>query len=188
MRDWINDTAMTLASYQEYADTWRDDPDIITRSAKWLAVARLSIADMAVAPWRLDERLLGGLEWMEEIGKLPQLHDRVMRVQIEHRDWRDILDLYDSEGTFFYIDPTLSGDKEPLSDQDHIDLVDLVQGLKAKVLLSCSAHPCYENLVGWEAEVQELQSGYDNIDLGYDDADPVYDTLRMNYQLQPMLF
>src|SRR5208283_3275167 len=63
---------------------------------------------------------------------------RFMRVQIENKDFREIIKQYDRPKTFFYLDPPYVGDtrKSPkvyaheMVDKDHQDLVDLLLNLK----------------------------------------------------------
>ena len=81
-----------------------------------------------------------------------------MRVQIEHADFRNILDQYDSPDTFFYLDPPYvaetrkgGGYAHELTGTDHAELVELLLGLKGKAMLSGYAHELYAPLeaVGW---------------------------------------
>jgi len=43
-----------------------------------------------------------GSKWLEDVDGLEQLYARMLRVQIEHYDWRKIFDIYDRPHTFFY--------------------------------------------------------------------------------------
>ena len=95
----------------------------------------------------------GNSRWLGAIAGLPELHERLMRVQIEQDDWRKILDRYDSEETFFYLDPPYvassrrsGGYRCELWDSDHEELVDRVLGLKGRVLLSGYPNGIYQPL------------------------------------------
>lgn len=48
-------------------------------------------------------RLAGALKTLR--GRLEPVHQRLRTVIIEHLDWRECVDRYDSETTFFYLDP-----------------------------------------------------------------------------------
>ena len=96
--------------------------------------------------------------WLSAIDRLPAVAERLLRVQIECLDWRRILPLYDTEETFFYLDPPyLPSTRKAgqyaheLSDSDHEDLVDALLALRGKALLSGYANPLYAKLeaAGW---------------------------------------
>ena len=96
--------------------------------------------------------------WLSAIDLLPAVAERFLRVQIECLDWRRILPLYDTEETFFYLDPpylaaTRKGGQytHELTESDHEDLVDALLDLKGKALLSGYANPLYAKLeaAGW---------------------------------------
>ncbi|WP_309853334.1 DNA adenine methylase [Deinococcus soli (ex Cha et al. 2016)] len=48
-------------------------------------------------------RLIGALRTLDQ--RLRPVHARLRTVTIEHGSWERVIDLYDSPGTFFYIDP-----------------------------------------------------------------------------------
>lgn len=99
-------------------------------------------------------------KWIGAIEMLPELHERWMRVQVEHDGWQGVVERYDTPETFFYLDPpyvlgTRSGkayDYE-LSDADHKNLVARCLKLQGKVLLSGYEHGLYRPLVeaGWRS-------------------------------------
>ena len=59
---------------------------------------------------------------------------------IERLDFRELIRRYDSEGTFFYLDPPYHNIKGlyeyELTDQDYIEMRDLLQGIRGKYLLN----------------------------------------------------
>jgi DNA adenine methylase len=93
------------------------------------------------------------------IETLPEVHERLMRVQIEHDDFRNILKRYDTRDTFFYCDPpyvpeTRRDDKyykHEMTLEDHKELVEILLNLKGKVMLSGYDHEVYRPLEenGW---------------------------------------
>jgi hypothetical protein len=44
-------------------------------------------------------------KWLGIIDLLPVIHERLMRLQVEHADFRDIFRRYDTPNTFLYVDP-----------------------------------------------------------------------------------
>ena len=89
-------------------------------------------------------------KWLSTIDLLPEMHERLMRVQIEEDDWQRVLERYDTERTFFYLDPPYApqtrksgGYLYEMDAEAHGELVERVQGLKGKVLVSgygCDAY------------------------------------------------
>lgn len=83
-------------------------------------------------------RWLGGVEGLPEIG------ERLIRVQIENRPAVDVVRLYDGPGTLFYCDPpylhATRGDTKAygfeMDEQDHIRLAAVLHGCRGKVALS----------------------------------------------------
>lgn len=79
--------------------------------------------------------------------KLESLHitlERLKNVTIMKRDAKEIIELFDSEDTFFYCDPpypnTDQGNYKGYTQQDFDDLINVLLGCKGSFILSC-----YEN-------------------------------------------
>ncbi len=83
-------------------------------------------------------RFLGGVEM------LPEIAERLLRVQIENRPACDVIRLYDSPQTLFYCDPPYvhetRGDakayKYEMSDQQHAELAAILNAVKGKAAVS----------------------------------------------------
>lgn len=114
-------------------------------------------------------------------GKQPNIPDavsafsaiskRLSRVMIENRDYKDIVALYDKEDTLFYLDPPYYGSEhmydEHFSNNDHLDLCNMLLGIKGKFILSYNDDPqireLYRELNIIEVERQNnLSIGKDN--------------------------
>jgi DNA adenine methylase len=89
---------------------------------------------------------------------LPEIHSRIMRVQIECQDFRKIFKTYDTPETFFYCDPPYlpdtrknGGYRYEMNLEDHKELVQILLKVKGKVLLSGYRHEVYTPLeeAGW---------------------------------------
>ena len=95
--------------------------------------------------------------WLSAVDRLPEIAERLLRVQIEHNDWRIILKTYDGPDTLFYLDPPYVPETRragkythELSLEDHSELVDRILTLRGKVVLSGYAHPVYTPLIDWQ--------------------------------------
>jgi DNA adenine methylase len=80
--------------------------------------------------------------WLGSVERLPEIAVRLLRVQIENRPWRELIELYDAPGTLFYCDPPYAhearGDAKAygfeMNDLDHAELarqLGRIQGLAA---------------------------------------------------------
>ena len=168
--------SVTLYSRNEYnlcRDTWREQDDPIERARRWYIVARQSFGGRFNSGWGFvrtaSSRNMAESTstWLSTLDSLPAFHERVMRVQIECDDWRTILHNYDTPDTFFYLDPPYvvskrSGGKytHELTDDDHADLIAVVQKLDGMVLLSGYDNGLYQPLTetGWHTKSWETVS------------------------------
>ncbi|MCL2771982.1 MAG: DNA adenine methylase [Oscillospiraceae bacterium] len=85
--------------------------------------------------------------------------DRLKNIQLENSDFRYIIKRYDRPDTLFYLDPPYAWDnrscrkiyKNEMNETDHIQLVDILIGIKGKVILSGYDTVLYNRLVdaGW---------------------------------------
>ncbi len=159
--------ALTPYSREEYyfcRETWRDVQDDVERAYRWFVVARMSFSGSFGESWSFtvsfSRRGMSGAtsKWLSALEQLPQVHERLMRVQIEHDDFRKIFPRYDTEETFFYVDPPYvlqtrrnSWYTHEMSLQDHEELVEILLNLKGKAMLSGYAHEVYRPLeeAGW---------------------------------------
>lgn len=98
-------------------------------------------------------------DFLSMIDGLPEVHERLKPVIIEHMDILDLLDRYDDERTFMYLDPPYVQDTRKSSQKYRVDMDDFehkkfVEELlkcKGKILLSGYDHPIYAPLeeAGW---------------------------------------
>jgi len=103
-------------------------------SGRWAHCRLTSRAGMAGAVSR----------WLGAVEALPEIAQRLLRVQIEHDDAISVIRRYDSKETLFYCDPPYPhgsrGDsnayKYEMSDDDHRELAEVLHQVKGKVALS----------------------------------------------------
>lgn len=71
---------------------------------------------------------------------LTEVQQRLKRVVIEHKDFADLIQFYDSSTTLFYCDPPYYGAERdynvPFTIHDHIRLRDSLKGLTGRFILS----------------------------------------------------
>jgi DNA adenine methylase len=96
--------------------------------------------------------------WVGGVVALPEISERLLRVQIENRPAIDVIRLYDSRDTLFYCDPPYlhdsRGDNKAYSfemlEAEHIELAATLGRCKGKVALSGYRNPLMDKLFkGW---------------------------------------
>lgn len=158
---------LTPYSREEYCqcrETWEEAADDAEKAFRWFVVARGSFAGIFGRGWgsvvTTSARGMASTSsaWLSALSMLPAIHERMMRVQIEHADFRQILQRYDTPETFFHVDPPYvpetrksGGYRHELSLDDHRELVETVLRLQGKVMLAGYAHPVYKpvDAAGW---------------------------------------
>jgi len=108
--------------------------------------------------------------WLGSVAMLPEIAERLLRVQIENRPAIEIIDLYDSRGTLFYCDPPYPhetrGDARAygyeMTDHEHRMFAKRLQHLRGMVAVSGYRCSLYDELFrGWrclEAPVKRCHS------------------------------
>ena len=151
--------------YYEAIESLKTETDPVERAYLFWVVARMSFSgdfgqsiSMNVAASARNMAVTTS-RFLSVIENLPQVHARLQRVQIENKDWRDLMDMYNGRDTFFYLDPpyihsTRSGGeyKHEMTDEDHRELIEKIIEFPAKIMLSGYAHEIYEPLeaAGWK--------------------------------------
>jgi DNA adenine methylase len=82
--------------------------------------------------------------WLGSVEMLPDIAERLIRVQIENRPAIDVIRLYDSPGTLFYCDPPYihetRGDskayKHEMTDEQHTELAKALNSIQGMVAFS----------------------------------------------------
>ena len=155
-------------SREEYyycRDTWRDEGDDVLRAVKWFVAARQNFSGHLGGSWgyavTASSRGMAQTtsKYLSTIEMLPEISKRLMMVQIEYGDFRKVIKTFDTEETFFYLDPpyvleTRRGGKvytNELTLKDHEELVDILLHIKGKAMLSGYEHDVYLPLerAGW---------------------------------------
>ena len=157
-------TPYSREEYQWARETWRECMAPVDRAHRWLLVARMSFAGKFGSSWgyTITESARGMSSsvsrYLASIESLPLIHDRLIRVQVEHQTALEVIKTYDTRRTFFYLDPPYvlstrrSGLYEyELTDEEHRRLVKVLLGVKGRVMLSGYRNEIYEMLEnrGW---------------------------------------
>jgi DNA adenine methylase len=187
---------LCLHSREEFIwckNTWKDCEDEVERAARWW----YTIVSSFGAQGRNFGRCVKG---KAQIG--PKLktnlklfhpcHVRMVHVQVENQDWRQILKDFDSSDMVFYLDPPYyqyaKGMYEcEMSKEDHHELLERIFDLKGFVALSGYDNPIYDakpwdNRHQWKIQVSSLGQAFneENNLAGHED------TLKRGYAIETL--
>lgn len=93
-------------------------------------------------------------QWVNWHSALDAIIGRFNGVMIECRNWKDILRIYDSPSTFFYLDPPYVHSSRnsrhtytyEFTDADHEELIESIQKLSGRCIISGYEDPTYSSL------------------------------------------
>ncbi len=100
--------------------------------------------------------------WFGGVDALPEIAERLMRVQIENRPAEQLIKLYDSEDTLFYCDPPYPHDSRgdakayghEMSNFEHEQLAALLNAVKGRVAVSGYRGELLDRIyAGWNIHV-----------------------------------
>ena len=94
--------------------------------------------------------------WLGAVEGLPEIAQRLQRVQIENAPALEVIRRYDTPSTLFYLDPPYvhasRGDASAygheMTDEDHRDLAALLHGIRGRAVLSGYRCDLYDDLFG----------------------------------------
>jgi DNA adenine methylase len=151
--------------YNDCLTTWYASQDPLERAVRWFVVARQSFSGEFGCAWgscvssSSQGRIQTAAGWQSILRDLPQIHQRLQRVQIEHCDFRDCLKRYQGPGYLAYCDPPYVASSRKggsyaheMTDIDHRDLVTLLLDYRGAVVLSGYPNAIYAPLeaAGWK--------------------------------------
>ena len=160
----ISNTPYSREEFDHCRATWWKCEDSVDRAYRWFVVARMSFAGMFASAWGSTRYASArgmaarNSAWLSSHQLIAEAHQRLMRVQVEHADFRRILDRYDTPETLHYVDPpyvhatrTECYYEHELSDEDHAELVDRMTNLKGAAIVSGYDSDLYKPLkkAGW---------------------------------------
>lgn len=145
-------------------------------SGRWAHCVLTSRAGMAGAVSR----------WLGSVDRLPEIAQRLLRVQIENGPAIAIIQRYDSKETLFYCDPpyphSSRGDSNAygyeMNDDEHKELAKVLHGVEGKVALSSYRCCLMEELYGDWYCIEEKAKNCHSV------KSPRIETLWVNYDVQ----
>lgn len=152
----VEKIGLTPFSREEFAKACELDPDLpsVERARRFYVRARQVRTGLAqtasLGRWAncMDTSRAGmsGVvsRWLGGVAMLPEIGERLLRVQIENRPAVEVIQLYDSKETLFYCDPpyvhATRGDAKAygneMTDEQHRELADALNAAQGMVALS----------------------------------------------------
>ena len=94
--------------------------------------------------------------WLGSVEGLPEIVQRLQRIQIENAPALEVVERYDTPETLFYLDPPYVHDARgdasaygaEMSDSDHADLARVLHRIKGRAAISGYRTPLYDRLFG----------------------------------------
>jgi len=136
----------SLPYSRELYEKWRNEPmpsDPFERAVRWFYINRSGMCGSykgKTSIWRHGINNNTASSYRTACELIKPLAHRFRKVKIECKDFREIIQKYDSPNTFFYVDPPYVGREfryeGGFSKQDHIDLANLLNNIKAKAMVS----------------------------------------------------
>ncbi|MEM3828054.1 MAG: DNA adenine methylase [Conexivisphaerales archaeon] len=127
------------------------------------------------------------------VNELALFSERLKSVYIEHSDFRKIFSMYDSENTFFFVDPPYLLENSDLNERmyslsfsfaDHLDLINILLNIKGKAMLTSYPNEVHRTLEehGWhKIEIRKKLK----ISPG---KEPVSECIWINYDFETSLW
>jgi len=178
---------------------WRNAPepdDPIERAARWFYVHSACVNSCWHSSWsrqkrRSDINVPAGERFRRRVDRILAMRDRLAHVQIECLDFREMIEHYgDCESNLMYLDPPYVGSEkeyeEVFTEQDHLDLAEMLHEMKAKAVLSYGDDPLtaklYKDWVSKKVIVTRQCAP------AMEKRPKATEVIYMNYVLQPELF
>ena len=185
--DMCRKTLYSRALYYEYLDTWQEQSDAVEKAYRWFVVARMSFrGSIETRTWGYSPTRSESSKFKFSVDNFEAVVERLRSVTIDNRCWTKVVKSYDTPQTFFYLDPpyvkserSSRGYMYEMSDEDHMCLIETIQSLNGKVLLSGYKNPIYESLE-WQQKEFDTYSHFSTAD---SDSKKRTECLWYNYDL-----
>jgi DNA adenine methylase len=164
--EFIRVLSLTPVSRQEYLSAWPlDEKEIspVEKARRFFVRCRMSFqgsglvkstgfnACIATSQQSVSKNVA---KYYNSIDKLPEVIERLQMIQIENLCYTDLLQKYDREETFFYVDPPYElrmrnykkWYNHEFTDQDHVLLSEKLLKIKGKAMISGYESPLYMEL------------------------------------------
>ncbi|QOY37736.1 DNA adenine methylase [Anaerobacillus isosaccharinicus] len=171
-RERLIKAVQTLPSSRTLFVQWKNEPipdDPFEAAVRWFYLMQQRInpsnGSGVKSGWRSSKVKNVAFCYQNAIQRLEAFADRMNNVMIECRDFREIIQFYDTEQTLMLIDPPYYNFGKcylgNFEHNSHVDLAHLLNNVQSKVILTYYSHPVIEQLYkGWHRfEIPNIATG-----------------------------
>lgn len=166
---------LTPFSRAEFVEAYLDTDCPVEKARRLIVRAQMGFGSAGATKGSTGFRMAGGRQknyeidlWNNYSQRLAIAAIRLKKVLIENRDYREVIDQFDSADTLFFVDPpyvrstrnakTLTYQCE-MTDGQHVELLELLNQVKGKVILSGYDCELYnKHLAGWKKLSRSVQA------------------------------
>jgi DNA adenine methylase len=158
LQDLLEKTPYAREEFYFCRDNWEKTDDEIEKARRFFVKTRQSMSGIGQS-WSFGVVMNSTHSHKNIIRDLKFASERFRDIYVENRDFKFVLEHYDSVNTFFYLDPPYVMDTRSKGDvydfefslDKHAELVDCLLKIKGKALLSGYEHDVYNPLIdkGW---------------------------------------
>ncbi|WP_120430182.1 DNA adenine methylase [Acinetobacter baylyi] len=166
---------LTPFARDEFYLAYEDISDPVEKARRMIIRAQMGFGSAGATKGSTGFRMAGGRQknyeirlWDEYPNRLSHFAKRLKNVLIENRDAKDIIALYDDPETLFFIDPpyvrstrtaNVVAYRYEMTDEEHIELLDSINEIKGKIILSGYDHEIYNSrLSHWQKKTKAVQA------------------------------
>ncbi|MCH7340311.1 DNA adenine methylase [Acinetobacter higginsii] len=166
---------LTPFARAEFHLAYEDTDCPVEQARRMIVRAQMGFGSAGATKGSTGFRMAGGRQknyeiqlWEKYPNRLAEYAQRLKRVLIENQEAAKIISLYDNEDTLFFVDPpyvrstrtaNVVAYRYEMSDSDHIELLDQLNQVKGKVLITGYEHEIYnEKLSHWKKLTKQVQA------------------------------
>lgn len=150
LNQWVKNTPYSRQLFNEYVESYPNWPDdLVGRAGRFLFVQTANFGGKLIGSNETPSFRVGKgnssanppSEYAAKIKQIPELAERLRKVQIEKLDYAKLIQKYDHENAFFYFDPPyvdVGNDYYQVNDGgfDHTRFVNTLHDLEGKWMVS----------------------------------------------------
>ncbi len=151
---------ITIPTSRYLLEKWRCEElpeDKFERAVRWFYLLRQRITPInnnLKSGWRSGKYKNSAFDYQNAVLRINGFEERMRDVKIENKDFREIIETYDSKSTLMFVDPPYL-DREhyykgDFKKEDHIELAQYLNSIQGKAIVTYYTDPLIEDLYkGW---------------------------------------